>query len=311
MRSPLTPTQAANAVKVLASWATGIAPDIAPLQIDFEPTNRCNLRCRFCPNRFRLRPSGTLDPDLFRRVVDETASTTLEYHLDMMGEPLLHPGLLEMVAHAGRRGARVVLYTNLAVQDDDLVRTLARSPLDRVLVNVCATDRGDYRDIHGRDALGRVLRNLALFRQTRSKRPRPRLVASWLTVGRAPPPADLPVDEVQIHRPHDWLGTPGLEPRSPTSPGARGRCTRPWASASILWDGRIATCCYDHAGRRILGDLRVSSLTEIWNSSEMWAFRRRHRSLDPCRGCVDPDPQISLENLWFLVRNRVGGGRTG
>lgn len=309
MRFPLTPTQAANAVKVLASWATGLNLRIAPLQIDFEPTNRCNLRCRFCPNRFRNRAQGTLDPDLFRRVVDETASTTLEYHLDMMGEPLLHPGLVEMVAYAGRRGARLVLYTNLAVRDDALIRTLARSSLDRVVVNLSSLDAHEYRTLHGRDALAGVRHNLDLFRQARHG-PRPRLIVSWLTTGRDGPPRDLAADQVQVHAAHDWLGTPGLEPSIPRRGSARGRCSRLWASASILWDGRIATCCYDHAGRRILGDLRASPLVQLWNSPEMWTFRRHHRTLDPCRGCVDPDPQVSLDNLWFLSRNRLAGGRT-
>lgn len=310
MRTPLTPSQAANLAKVVVSWSTGLDLDISPLQIDFEPTNRCHLRCGFCPNRLRLRPRGTLDPALFRRVVDETVSTALEYHLDMMGEPLLHPGLAGMLEHAGRRGARVVLYTNLAVCHDAVMRTLALSSLDRIFVNLCTVDRQDYRTLYGRDGLGQVLRNLSLLREVRGPSPRPRVVVSWLLL-RGLPPEDLPADEVQVHRPHDWLGTSGLETGDPPRPPALPRCTRPWASASILWDGRIATCCYDHQGRRILGDLRTATLREVWNSPEMREFRRRHRSLEPCRGCVDPDPQIAIENLWFLVRNRLAGGRRG
>lgn len=309
MSLPLTPTQAVNAAKVLASWATGMDLDIAPLQIDFEPTNRCNLRCRFCPNRLRERPHGALDPRLFARVVDETASTTLEYHLDMIGEPLLHPALPAMLDHAGRRGARVVLFTNLSVQNDALIRALARSPLDRILVNLCTTDLESYRRIYGRAALGPVLHNLSLLRDARGRSPRPRIVVSWLRV-QGPPPPDLPVDDVQVHAPHDWLGTSGLDVQAPPPrPRPLWRCTRPWASASILWDGRVATCCYDHAGIRILADLRHTTLLEAWNSPEIREFRRNHRALDPCRGCVDPDPQVSMSNLWFLVANRLSRRR--
>ncbi len=209
MNLPLTPTQAANAARVLASWATGLDLDIAPVQIDFEPTNRCNLRCGFCPNRFRGRPRGFLDLDLFRRVVDETAATTIEYHLDMMGEPLLHPDLSEMVRHATLLGARVVLYTNLSTGDELAIRALARSLLDRVVVNLSTLDPATYRDRYGRDALARVLRNLALLREARGGATRPRVVVSWLDLGERPP-GDLVADEVWVQRPHDWLGTPGL-----------------------------------------------------------------------------------------------------
>ncbi len=309
MSLPLTPTQAANAAKVLASWATGLDLDIAPIQIDFEPTNHCNLRCGFCPNRFRGRPRGFLDLDLFRRVVDETAATTIEYHLDMMGEPLLHPALPEMVRHASVLGARVVLYTNLSTRDDEAIRALARSLLDRVIVNLCTLDPASYRDRYGRDALARVLQNLALLREARGGAPRPRVVVSWLDFG-GRPPDDLVADEVHVQRPHDWLGTPGLLAVAPgPRPRLLVRCTRPWVSASVLWDGRIATCCYDHEGRRILGDLRTATLREVWNSPQMRDFRHRHRSLEPCRACVDPDPQVSWTNLAFLVTNWLARAR--
>lgn len=314
MTLPVTGRQAANAARVLASWAFGLDLDIAPIQVDFEPTTRCNLSCRMCPHPVLTRPRGTLDPALFRRIVDETVSTTLEYHLDMMGEPLLHRDLLGMIDHAGRRGARVVLFTNLAVRSDALMRSLGSSPLDRVVVNLSALDPATYRTIHGRAFHDRLLRNLAALRAARGGTRRPRILVSWLVQDGYPGPDPATrarlrglADEVLVSPAHDWLGTGGL-PRPAMmgpAPSRHTRCTRPWASASILWDGRVATCCYDYDGRRILGDLRSATLHEVWNSPAMREFRRRHRSLEPCRGCTDPDPQVSTSNVGFLLKNRL------
>lgn len=306
-----------NAVRVFSSWATRADIPISPIHIGFEPTNRCNLRCRFCPHRSQNRPPGYLDLDLFRRVVDESASTTLEYHLDMMGEPLLHDKIIEMVIHAGARGAAVVLFTNLAAKDDALIRALARSPLDRIIVNLSTTDRSEYHETYGRDLLGQVLHNLALLRQARAQPGRPRVIVKWLRdripTGtkyplRSLPPSDLPADEVSITYTHDWLGTPGVESGVPPRPWSPSPCTRLWASATILWDGRVVACCYDHGGRRILGDLREATLHEVWNSEVVRDFRRRHRLLQPCRDCVDPDPQVSLHNVRAIVRDLVARG---
>ena len=43
-------------------------------------------------------------------------------------------------------------------------------------------------------------------------------------------------------------------------------CYRPWLTFTVLWDGRVSLCCADFDGRTILGDLRTSTIQEIWNS---------------------------------------------
>ena len=42
-------------------------------------------------------------------------------------------------------------------------------------------------------------------------------------------------------------------------------CYFPWTSMSVLWDGRVVTCCMDSNGVQVLGDLNSQSVMEIWN----------------------------------------------
>lgn len=243
-----------------------------------------------------------MDFELLRSIVDQSAGTTLEYHLDMIGEPLLNKEVLKFIEYAAQRDAAVVLYTNLAERDDALIRALGRAHVSRVIVNLSAADREEYARKYGRDALSVVLKNLKLLVEARGNSSHPRVIVSWLQLD-GPPPKGLLADEVWVKRPHNWLGTKGLGIEKVPRPWSPKRCTRLWASASVLWDGRVVTCCYDHAARRVLGDLRKQSLFEVWNSEEMWELRRNHRAYDPCKDCVDPDPQLSLRNIKVLMRS--------
>ena len=44
----------------------------------------------------------------------------------------------------------------------------------------------------------------------------------------------------------------------------------------MLWDGRVSLCCADFDGRHILGDLRTSTIAEVWNCPAYRAARRQH-----------------------------------
>lgn len=285
-----------------------------PVQIDIEPTASCNLSCRMCPNGRLARERGFLDPALFREIVDQSLATTLEYHFDMLGEPLLHGDALAMLSYAVARGAKVALYTNLSRRDDALMRGLGAIAVDRVIVNLSATDAETYRAVHGRERFETVLRNLSLVRQARDRRGarRPRIIISHLELAvnrqesaRAAEVLGPLGDQLWLGTIHDWLGSEGITELVPGSRRGRAwlKCSRPWTSASVLWDGRLATCCYDHAGVNTLGDLRRASLRHVWNSPAIRDFRRGHRRVEPCRSCVDHDHQLLPSNLSFLLRN--------
>src|SRR5438874_12084549 len=53
----------------------------------------------------------------------------------------------------------------------------------------------------------------------------------------------------------------------------RFQCTWPWTTAVLLCDGRIVCGCADPYGRRPLGDMRSSSLHEIWTGATVGRLR--------------------------------------
>jgi hypothetical protein len=57
-------------------------------------------------------------------------------------------------------------------------------------------------------------------------------------------------------------------------------CYSPWTSMSVLWDGRVVTCCMDSNGVQVLGDLNSQSVQEVWNGPALSGLRNSFRKLD-------------------------------
>jgi len=65
-----------------------------------------------------------------------------------------------------------------------------------------------------------------------------------------------------------------------------GHCCRPRRQIVVMWDGRVNLCCMDSDGEVILGDVRTSSLKEIWESNGARMYREKKKSeLDLCKIC--------------------------
>ena len=65
----------------------------------------------------------------------------------------------------------------------------------------------------------------------------------------------------------------------------------------MLWDGRVSLCCADFDGREVLGDLRTSTIQDIWNGPAYREVRRAHLDHggpDICQSCDLPKKDSPL-----------------
>ncbi|MCC5952379.1 MAG: radical SAM protein, partial [Acidimicrobiia bacterium] len=126
------------------------------LQVDVEATNRCNARCYFCP-RDKTPHQGLMSADVFARTLDRVdelhelsqRTVRLPVHVALcgLGEPLLNPRLVEMVAAVAERGYYVSVSTNAALLDERRAAALLDAGLDEVAINVGEADE-DYEDVY-------------------------------------------------------------------------------------------------------------------------------------------------------------------
>ncbi|ADG73808.1 Radical SAM domain protein [Cellulomonas flavigena DSM 20109] len=80
--------------------------------LQIHPTRRCNLRCRHCYSRSGPDVDEALTTALVRSVVEDAAALGYGVLGVSGGEPLLHPGLGELLRTARGAGMRTTVTTN-------------------------------------------------------------------------------------------------------------------------------------------------------------------------------------------------------
>ena len=79
-------------------------------KIYIEITNACNLSCPFCIKNKRKIKYITLDE--YKYIIDKIKKYTKEIYLHILGEPLLHPDIIEFIEYANSQNLLVNITTN-------------------------------------------------------------------------------------------------------------------------------------------------------------------------------------------------------
>jgi MoaA/NifB/PqqE/SkfB family radical SAM enzyme len=134
--------------------ATAPIPDLKKLPgrlypIDYlfvEITNACNFKCTWCPDEIMGRRRGFMKKERVFRILDEVAEKKSwlgplhPVKLHQMGEPMLHPDLAEIVAHAEGRGVGIELNTNCGHITEERIDALYRAGLTNLILSYQTPD---------------------------------------------------------------------------------------------------------------------------------------------------------------------------
>lgn len=167
-----------------------------PLEAYVEVAARCNLRCRMCPIIVdpRYQPGPGSQPGLMAdEVFDALAPvfpTLKRAYLFGLGEPMLHPRIVDWVARAAGAGVEVWITTNATLVDQERADALARAGLYRVSVSIDGGTRETYERIRRRGSWDDVVRGLAALGEAKRRFGNPRVYLN--VVGMVSNLAELP-----------------------------------------------------------------------------------------------------------------------
>ena len=272
-------------------------PDI----IQIESTNLCNAKCVFCPRDEMHRRQGVMDFDLFTKVVDECAELGITHvRVHNYGEPFLDKGLVEKVRYAKSKGiAEVGMISNGSLITEEIAQGMIDAGLDAINISMDAAGKEVFERTRLHLDFDTVIGNVRTLARLREKsgRKRPRLILSFVRQNNSTEEQAFiahwrkKADKIHVTDLHNWAGTLNQES------DVRFPCYRPWLTFTVLWDGRVSLCCADFDGREVLGDLRTSTIKDIWNGP---AYRKvRHAHLDHggpsiCQSCDLPKKDSPL-----------------
>lgn len=272
-----------------------------PTRIHVEPTNICNLDCRFCPYGRQKRRSGYMGVELFRKIVDECAGRDVKLWLHFLGEPLLNRDLSILVAYAKEmRIPQVGLSTNAFFLTPKIGEQLIRAGLDRLECSVDGFDPASYLHLRRSAGFDRVVENIKGFLQLKRDLDADRLIVSIQFMKTPGILENLPAIR-QFWKP--WLGARDFimtiedisfagAMRDARQAGRREPCHWLWNYLVILWNGDVVTCASDYDGERVMGNLREQRLLDIWHGHVYRELRQKHAQgrygeAGICHGCDD------------------------
>ena len=246
-----------------------------------EITNRCNLRCSFCPGT--KRAPRTMTPAEFDLVLERLTGQVEYVYLHVMGEPLSHPQLAELLSLAAAREMKVCITTNGTLLARQAETLLAAPTLHKVSVSLHSFEGNDGAQERERQYLEEVWSFAAraaaqgvieafLHEKCPGEWPEPRGGSFRLR------------DNLYLERAKkfDWPDLNAQERGTQFCYGLRDQL-------GVLADGTAVPCCLDHEGDIALGNLFTQPLSEILQSERACALRegfsRRRPSEELCRRC--------------------------
>lgn len=277
-------------------------------KIYLEITNRCNLSCSFCHRSDR--PKAFMRVEDFRAILRRIEGHTDHLALHVLGEPLLHPDLGDILALCREHTLKVNLTTNgtLLPQRQGL---LLSSPALRQ-INISLHSFVDQED---NPAIAGYLEGIfAFIREAAATE----LLISLRLWNLPTTTANVPGSNAHILKALEAFFslsepladrlTPGhgitLAPRIFLSQNARftwphapapdlgdtGTCRGLRDHLAILVDGTVVPCCLDAEADIPLGNIHGQSLAEIINTPSADAIRTgftQRKLNDPlCRRCT-------------------------
>ena len=79
-------------------------------KIYIEITNACNLNCSFCIKN--KKKTKYLTTDEFKTIINKIKNHTQEIYMHILGEPLMHPNIIEFINYANEENLLVNITTN-------------------------------------------------------------------------------------------------------------------------------------------------------------------------------------------------------
>lgn len=250
-----------------------ISPGQTPLfdTVFFEVRTRCNGHCKFCLASVGTDPRNdiSMSYELFDKVLIDLADLGFEGRIAFHNnsEPLLFKQLPDFVARAKECLPRcyIQILTNGRALTLSRTEQLLKAGVDQISVNV-------YRR-NERESVPRVLHDI------RSKLLEPAFEENQLEVlglGREQSPDKPKFSFVVSQRLENELldSRAGTAPNKPQpAPLERGFCQYPFTQFIVSADGQVAGCCNDVLFELPMGNMKNSTVSEIWFGKEFSKLR--------------------------------------
>jgi len=271
-----------------------------PAHLELETTNFCQLACIMCPHRIMKRKKGFMSKETIVKIANEAKGRAKTCYLHMIGEPLLHPRILEYIEVISRAGILTSLSTNAVLLNESMARSLFSSRLDELTLCLDSLNKNTFEHLRVGAKYETVYCNIVNALKLRRTINSSTQVEVQLIVTRYNyieveefkrrfSPLVKGIGRIRVKDFSTFAGKVDDLGVSKT-PSRLSKCRKLFNSTAILWNGDVVLCCRDYEGITKVGNVMEKPLIDIWTSNEYIRYRRAFlerdwETLSLCRKC--------------------------
>jgi len=261
-----------------------------PLYIQIEHVGRCNLHCATCIQGIKeLRDKYSqgfkpLDMELYKKIITEAKKykcPSIAFHNN--DEPLILQDLEVRIKMAKEAGfLDLIMTTNANLLTQERADKLLLSGLTKINFSVDTFNEADYEKIRLGGNFKTVLKNIEYFSQSKKKLnlklpvTRATCVLTKFTIKKMDQFRDFWSKRVDMVEFQNFLALKGYteKMRPPKAKIFKDfTCNSPWQQIVIRANGDVLPCCSFYSATMVVGNVKHSSIHEIWHSQKMREIR--------------------------------------
>lgn len=299
-----------------------VVPLAKPYVLFIEPSSLCNYHCVQCFQSLDIdgyfhNNRRNLDFSLYQEILKQLQTweggPLRSLRLSLFGEPLLNPSFAEMarLAHQSGVAERIETTTNLSLLTPETARKIVESGIDYIRVSVYAVDPERHRAVTGTAIQPNdILQKVSLLREAREqlRSKTPYIAVKMFRTYDDEEALFLKMyqgiaDEAYLDILHNWTSEKDFVGDFYRSDADKARedianyqdgkmiCPYCFYSMAVKSTGDVGVCCADWSGATNLLNIKDHTLRQIWNSREMYEFRKmqlegRKDENAGCKGCT-------------------------
>lgn len=313
--------------------------DVIPLKKPFtiliEPSNFCNFRCVQCfqsieSETYLTKNRKLMDMQLYEEIIKQlkgwTGDKVKVLKLGMYGEPFTNTNFCEMLRLAKEAdiAERIETTTNASLLTKEVCEKLVDYGIDYIRISIYSPNQSKHEDITKSNIdINEIYKAIEDIQKIKKQKEveKPFISVKMLDTYSDENEMFLEkykyiADEVYIDKPHNWIEhdeknfikslygdeiqvIEDLTKRSSN----RIACPMPFTTLAIRSNGDVSPCCVDWLGQTNLGNIKVERIEDIWNSENMYEFRKmqlenRRFENESCKKCeLVSDDYYTRDNI--------------
>ena len=292
-----------------------VIPLETPYVIFIDPSSACNFKCTYCPTghldliKDTKRYQGVLKLEIYKKIIDDLKDfkkniKVLRLYKD--GEPFLNKNLAEMISYA--KSSNKVDYidttTNASLMTKERLKPVLDAGIDKINISIDGMNNETYESFtKTKLEFSEIIENVKwLYRNKGNTEVVVKIPADIINEKEKKEFFEVFGDysdrifvenfapcwpEFDVEKHTGVKITKGIYQQEITETNT---CPYIFYSFSVNADGLVSSCFLDWKRKLIIGDVRVESMKEIWNSKKMNDLRIMHlegkrKKIDSCGSC--------------------------